>query len=438
MTATVDPSTTPAEARALALDSLGVHPAGREGRFDRITRLAQKLFGVEIAAVTVVDADTQWVKSAQGLDIPYVPLEDTFCKVTLAAPAGQTVIEDARADDRFADSPFVRGDPHVRFYAGHPLTTSSGVRVGTLCLIDPAPRGFGPVESTMLAELADWAEAVLRPRTSEMERAAQVQQALLPQAGSIDVPGYEVARARRRALDGGGPHGGWGCAGAVAARRGRAGTRTARGRGRDRGRSGVAGFSRSAGVRVAIEVWYAAWAGEPGFDPARADAAVADRAPPMLTWEPWDPAAGAVQPDYAPGRIAAGAHDAYIASFARQVRDWGGTLALRLMHEADAPHCPWTLGVGGTTRPTWSPPGATSTTSSGTRAPTSSGCGASTSTPWGRPRTGRSTRATTWSTGSPSTATTAVTRSPGAAGGPRRRSSATASPTSAPSPTVQS
>ncbi|GAA2871782.1 hypothetical protein GCM10010472_31350 [Pseudonocardia halophobica] len=114
-------------------------------------------------------------------------------------------------------------------------------------------------------------------------------------------------------------------------------------------RTGVAAFSRSAGVRPAIEVWYAAWAGEPGFDPARADAAAADGALPMLTWEPWDPAAGAVQPDYTPGRIAAGAHDAYIASFARQVRDWGGTLALRLMHEADAPHYPWSVGVGGTT-----------------------------------------------------------------------------------------
>ncbi|WP_345379477.1 PP2C family protein-serine/threonine phosphatase [Pseudonocardia yuanmonensis] len=194
MTVTTGPSASRAEERELALDALGVRPEGREGRFDRITRLAQKLFGVEIAAVTVVDADTQWIKSVQGIDIPYVPLEDTFCRVTLTAVEQQTVIEDARADGRFADSPFVRGDPHVRFYAGHPLTTSSGIRVGTLCLIDPAPRRFGHAERTLLAELADWAGTVLR-RTSEMERAAQVQRALLPQSGSITVPGYEVVGA---------------------------------------------------------------------------------------------------------------------------------------------------------------------------------------------------------------------------------------------------
>ncbi|GAA4682967.1 hypothetical protein GCM10023215_16480 [Pseudonocardia yuanmonensis] len=114
-------------------------------------------------------------------------------------------------------------------------------------------------------------------------------------------------------------------------------------------RAGVTEFSRSAGLPPAIEVWYAAWAGEPAFDSARADAAIADGALPMVTWEPWDPAAGAMQPEYAPARIAAGAHDAYIASFARQVRDWGGTVALRFAHEADAPHYPWGVGVGGTT-----------------------------------------------------------------------------------------
>jgi hypothetical protein len=114
-------------------------------------------------------------------------------------------------------------------------------------------------------------------------------------------------------------------------------------------RGAVAEFGRAAGVRPALEEWYAGWAGAPAFDAARADAAVAEGAVPVLTWEPWAPGGGLVQPEYAPARIAAGDHDAYIADFARQVRHWGGRLALRFAHEADAPHYPWSVGVGGNT-----------------------------------------------------------------------------------------
>ena len=114
-------------------------------------------------------------------------------------------------------------------------------------------------------------------------------------------------------------------------------------------RSAVGEFTRAAGVRPALEEWYSSWAGAPAFDAARADAAVADGALPVLTWEPWAPGGGPVQPEYAPARIAAGDHDGYLAAFARQIRQWGGTLALRFAHEADAPLYPWSVGVGGNT-----------------------------------------------------------------------------------------
>ncbi|MEJ5868548.1 glycosyl hydrolase [Pseudokineococcus sp. 5B2Z-1] len=111
----------------------------------------------------------------------------------------------------------------------------------------------------------------------------------------------------------------------------------------------VDAFAEAAGAAPALVGWYQAWAGEPAFDAARADAAVARGAVPMLTWEPWDPAGGAVQPAYAPAAVARGDHDAYLRAFARQVRAWGGVLALRPFHEQDADHYPWGVGVGGTT-----------------------------------------------------------------------------------------
>ncbi len=178
--------------RVRALEALPVVPTGREERFDRITRLARRLFGVRIAAVTLADADTQWVKSIEGLDAESVPLEHSFCRYALAAPEPETVVEDARADTRFAGHPSVTGGPRVRFYAGRPLTTAAGTRVGTLCLFDPDPRGFGEVHRAVLAELAGWAEAELQ-RSAEMERAAEVQRALLPGTATLTVPGYVVA-----------------------------------------------------------------------------------------------------------------------------------------------------------------------------------------------------------------------------------------------------
>jgi hypothetical protein len=109
----------------------------------------------------------------------------------------------------------------------------------------------------------------------------------------------------------------------------------------------VRAFARTTGAPAAVYQWYQAWGGRPAFDAARASAAAADGALPLLTWEPWAPGAGVTQPEYALARIAAGAHDDYVRSFARQVREWGGPLALRFTHELNAPHYPWSVGVNG-------------------------------------------------------------------------------------------
>jgi PAS domain S-box-containing protein len=147
-------------ARLEALRALGVLGSPAEERFDRITRLALRVFGVPIALVTLVDEDEQWVKSRQGLTPATVPRSVSFCAHAVAANH-LLVVPDTLDDDRFSTNPLVVEDPFLRFYAGHPLHAGSGHAVGTLCVADRVPRLFDAEDREALATLAEWVEIEL-------------------------------------------------------------------------------------------------------------------------------------------------------------------------------------------------------------------------------------------------------------------------------------
>ena len=139
--------------RQAALDSLKIVDTPPEERFDRITRLAKQLFGVETAAITLIDHDRQWFKSKIGLKSQETLRSDAFCDVTIRESKNFTV-PDASQDPRFQNNPLVTGDPNIRFYAGYPLETSNGERVGALCIFDPNPRDFTEAEELLLRAIA--------------------------------------------------------------------------------------------------------------------------------------------------------------------------------------------------------------------------------------------------------------------------------------------
>jgi GAF domain-containing protein len=130
------------EARRLAaLKALCVLDTGPTEAFDRITALAADLFDAPIALVSLIDVDRQWFKSRQGLDATETPRAWAFCDHAVRGkPHSFLVVPDATQDPRFADNPLVTGFPDVRFYAGATLTTAEGYNLGTLCVIDVAPR----------------------------------------------------------------------------------------------------------------------------------------------------------------------------------------------------------------------------------------------------------------------------------------------------------
>lgn len=139
--------------RLVSLHSLRIMDSAPEERFDRVTRMARRVFDVNICLVSLVDSDRQWFKSKQGLEACQTPREVSFCGHAILQE-GVFVVEDAHLDKRFSDNPLVTGDPSVRFYAGCPVHSPDGRRVGTLCVIDDTPRTFSDSDAAMLKDFA--------------------------------------------------------------------------------------------------------------------------------------------------------------------------------------------------------------------------------------------------------------------------------------------
>ena len=146
--------------RLETLRSLEILDTPPEERFDRVTRLAQRLFDVRFALVTLLDSDRQWFKSSIGFDAIETPRSISFCAHAILQE-DVLIVHDARRDERFADNPLVTGEPHIRFYAGCPLSAPDGTRVGTLCLIDDRPREFYDADIVALHDFAAMAQAEL-------------------------------------------------------------------------------------------------------------------------------------------------------------------------------------------------------------------------------------------------------------------------------------
>ena len=136
-----------AEAQLAAVRALGLLDTPPEKRFDDIVERARVLLGGQGASFALIDEGRQWNKAVSGQMRVEQPIADSFCAHTVRD--GQAlVVPDAWADPRFASH------PSVRFYAGHPVETADGVRVGALCVTDVVPRSAESVDLVLLRELA--------------------------------------------------------------------------------------------------------------------------------------------------------------------------------------------------------------------------------------------------------------------------------------------
>lgn len=192
-----------------ALRRLHVLDTPAEERYDRVTRLAKKLFETRIVAVSLVDSTRVWFKSSIGLDLPQLSRDVAFAAYTVHAP-DLLVVDDLREDARFSGNPLVTAEPWIRFYAASPLLAADGSVVGALEIMDDRPRSLSGVQRESLRDLAKIAERELNTVafTPAQEEVFATDGAganrvdpltrLWTRASIVDILQRELAYARRR------------------------------------------------------------------------------------------------------------------------------------------------------------------------------------------------------------------------------------------------
>lgn len=139
--------------RIAALRSYAVLDTPREADFDEIVALASRICETPISVVNLIDEHRQWFKAEVGLDARETPLETSICSHVILED-DFVEINDTLNDPRMADNPLCLADPGLRFYAGARLVTSSGLPLGTLCVLGNEPRALTDLQRETLKVLS--------------------------------------------------------------------------------------------------------------------------------------------------------------------------------------------------------------------------------------------------------------------------------------------
>ena len=175
--------------RIAELYALHINRASSDARLDAVCRLAARLLDVPMALFTLIDERTLWVVAGHGTDIRDIPRREAFGNQTIQVESGDAlVLFDLHESERYRDHPWVRGEPHSRFYAGVPIAPRAGLNIGTLCVMDTVPRpDFGAKQVRDLKDLASFIEAHLRLQKLQIDRAADEMQFRLIAETTTDV-----------------------------------------------------------------------------------------------------------------------------------------------------------------------------------------------------------------------------------------------------------
>jgi PAS domain S-box-containing protein len=196
-------------ARSAALQRYQVLHTPPEQAYDDITLLASQICHTPMALIGFVDAEREWFKSRVGANVSEVARQDSFCAHAILGTE-LFVVRDALQDPRFAASPLVTGEPHIRFYVGVPLVTVDNYVLGALCVADHVSRDLNQNQLEALCALARQVmmQLELRARTSELEKAVirrqkteEISQQRFDQTKRYDAALMSLMRRKQSDLD---------------------------------------------------------------------------------------------------------------------------------------------------------------------------------------------------------------------------------------------
>ncbi len=149
--------------RLEALHAYAVLDTDAEEHFDELVQLTARICEVPICLISLIDENRQWFKAKVGIDACETGRDISFCGHAILQDE-LFVVEDALADERFADNPFVTQPPHIRFYAGMPLINPAGFKLGTLCVISPTPGRLTEHQAASMRTIAHQVTSLLELR----------------------------------------------------------------------------------------------------------------------------------------------------------------------------------------------------------------------------------------------------------------------------------
>lgn len=134
-----------------------------EADYDDLADLAGYICGCPISLITLIDKDRQWFKSKKGLGVSETSRRESFCSHAILGD-GILEVQDASKDERFYDNPLVTGEPGIRFYAGSPIISATGYKLGTICVIDNSPKALTSQQEKALNQLSKQVSRLLELR----------------------------------------------------------------------------------------------------------------------------------------------------------------------------------------------------------------------------------------------------------------------------------
>lgn len=140
-----------------------------------ITSIASEICQKPISLITLLDDNINWIKAAAGIDLEFSPRDTSFCQYAIRNDE-LLIINDASKDELFDKNPLVHEQPGVRFYAGAPLITSDGFRLGTLCLFDLKPNDLNELQKKTLQLLSRQAIFILESEMAKIKLKEQLEE----------------------------------------------------------------------------------------------------------------------------------------------------------------------------------------------------------------------------------------------------------------------